>query len=104
MAPGDLGQDLLVVEDSCLLADLEGRELAEVDNSGLEQEESLIQAEECLIQADESCLQMVGSCWKLVELNCHGLVEGMVGKEGRLVLVGHLDVVVGRLRVVEDKE
>ena len=54
MAPGDLGQDLLVVGDSCLLADLEGREPAEVDNSGLEQEESLI-------QADESCLQMVCS-------------------------------------------
>ena len=49
MAPGDLGQDLLVV-----LADLEGREPAGVDNSCLEQEESLIQAE-------ESCLQMVGS-------------------------------------------
>ena len=97
MAPGDLGQDLLVVGGSCLLADLEGREPAEVDNSGLEQEESLI-------QADDSCLQMVGSCWKLVELNCHGLLEGRVGKEGRLVLVGHLDVVVGRLRVVEDKE
>ena len=29
MALGDLGQDLLVVEDSCLLADLEGRELGE---------------------------------------------------------------------------
>ena len=37
-------------------------------------------------------------------MNCHGLLEGMVGKEGRLVLVGHLDVVVGRLRIVEDKE
>ena len=35
---------------------------------------------------------------------CQGLLEGRVGKEGWLVLVGHLDVVVGRLRVVEDKE
>jgi len=68
MAQGDLGQDLLVVEDSCLLADLEGREPAGVDNSGLEQEESLIQAE-------DSCLEMVGSCWKLVEMNCQGLLE-----------------------------
>ena len=35
---------------------------------------------------------------------CQGLLEGMVGMEGRLVLMGHLDVVVGRLRVVEDEE
>jgi len=53
MARGDLGQALLV-EGSCLLSDLEGRKLAEVDNSGLEQEDSWIQAE-------DSCLQMMGS-------------------------------------------
>ena len=42
------------MEDSCR-SDLEGRELAEVDSWGLEQEDSLLQAE-------ESCTQMEGSC------------------------------------------
>ena len=95
MAPGDLGQDLLLA-GSCLLSDLEGRGLAEVDKSGLEQEDGWIQAE-------DTCLQMVGSCWKLLEVNCYGL-EGMAGMGGMLALMGHLDVVMGRLRAVGDRE
>ena len=88
------------MEDSCR-SDLEGRELAEVDTWGLEQEE------ESLLQDEDSCNQMEGSCWKLLEMNCHGL-EGMAGMEGhgegKLVLMGHLDMVTGVLRAEEDKE
>ena len=91
--PGGLGQDL-VMEESCR-SDLEGRELAEV-----EQEDSLLQAE-------DSCTQLVGSRCKLLGMNCHGL-EGMVGLEGRgegmLELMGHQDVEMERLRAEEDKE
>lgn len=87
------------MEDSCR-SDLEGRELAEVDSCGLEQEDSLLQSE-------DSCTQMAGSCWKLLQMSRHGL-EGMVGLEGlgegMLVLMGHLDMVMGRLRAEEDRE
>ena len=84
------------MEDSCR-SDLEGRELAEVDSWGLEQEDSLLQAE-------DSCSQMEGSCWKL---NCRGL-EGMVGLEGhgegKLVPMGHPDMEMGMLGAEEDRE
>ena len=87
------------MEDSCR-SDLEGRELAEVDSWGLEQEDSLLQAE-------DSCSQMEGSCWKLLEMNCHGL-KGMVvlerHGEGILVPMGHLDMETGMLRAEEDRE
>jgi len=54
MSPGGV-EKALVVEDSCR-SDLEGRELAEVDSWGLEQEE------ESLLQDEDSCTQMEGSC------------------------------------------
>ena len=85
------------MEDSCR-SDLEGRELAEVDSWGLEQEE------ESLLQDEDSCTQMEGSCWKL---NCHGLEEMVVLErhgEGKLVLMGHLDMERGMLRAEEDRE
>ena len=57
--------------------------------------------EDSLIQAENSCTQLVGSCCKLLEMNCHGL-EGMVALEGHgegmLVLMGHQDVEMERLR------
>ena len=64
-----------------------------------------MELEDSLLQAEDSCTQLVGSCCKLLEINCHGL-EGMVGMEGHgegmLVLMGHLDVEMGRLMAVKD--